>query len=32
MFRLAILPATSHTAMMSQTELLCAVIGPFPNG
>ena len=30
--RLAILPATSHTAIMGQTELLRALIEPFLNG
>ncbi len=30
--RLAILPGTSHTAIMDQTELLCALLEPFFNG
>jgi hypothetical protein len=30
--RLAILPGTSHTAIMGQPELLRALIEPFHNG
>jgi len=30
--RLAVLPATSHTAVIGQTELLHAVIEPFLKG
>lgn len=30
--RLAVLPATSHTAVIGQTELLAAVIEPFLKG
>jgi hypothetical protein len=30
--RLAILPATSHTAVIDQTDLLIGFIGPFLKG
>jgi pimeloyl-ACP methyl ester carboxylesterase len=30
--RLAVLPATSHTAVITQTELLLGFIGPFLRG
>ena len=30
--RLAVLPATAHTAVITQTDLLIAIIEPFLNG